>query len=50
MTSGTRAAHRARKQSALAMIFPGPGRRDPDRFAAETWSAIAAGLGGRLFE
>src|ERR1051326_9469488 len=32
------------------MLFPGPSRSDPRRFAAETWSAIAAGLGGRLFE
>jgi predicted Zn-dependent peptidase len=32
------------------MIFPGPSRTDSGRFAAETWGAIAAGLGGRLFE
>lgn len=48
--SGTRTEHRDRKQSALAMLYPGPSRHDPDRFAAETWGAIAAGLGGRLFE
>ncbi len=47
---GTRTATRQRQQSALAMLFPGPARTDPDRFAAEVWSAIAAGLGGRLFE
>ncbi len=47
---GIRTEHRDRKQSALAMLFPGPSRHDPERFAAETWSAIAAGLGGRLFE
>lgn len=47
---GVRIAHRDRKQSALAMIFPGPSRRSAGRFAAETWAAIAAGLGGRLFE
>ena len=47
---GTRTETRDRKQSALAMIFPGPSRTDPGRFAAETWGAIAAGLGGRLFE
>lgn len=50
LTAGTRTAQRDRKQSALAMLFPGPSRQDPERFAAETWSAIAAGLGGRLFE
>jgi zinc protease len=48
--AGARVEHRDRKQSALAMLFPGPSRRDPDRYAAETWSAIAAGLGGRMFE
>ncbi|MGH7523870.1 MAG: M16 family metallopeptidase [Gemmatimonadales bacterium] len=47
---GIRVAHRDRKQSALAMVFPGPSRRSPERFAAEVWGAIAAGLGGRLFE
>jgi zinc protease len=32
------------------MIFPGPSRREPDRHAAEVMSAVASGLGGRLFE
>jgi zinc protease len=32
------------------MLFPGPARTSPDRFAAETWGAIAGGLGGRLFD
>jgi zinc protease len=32
------------------MAFPGPSRRDPTRHAAEVWSAVASGLGGRLFE
>ena len=41
---------REKAQAALAMIFPGPARRDPDRHAAEVWSAVASGLGGRLFE
>jgi len=40
---------RARKQSALAVMFPGPGRRAPERHAAEVWAAIASGMGGRLF-
>jgi zinc protease len=37
-------------QSAFAMLFPGPSRRDPDRHAAEVWAAVASGLGGRLFD
>ncbi len=41
---------RARAQTALAMIFPGPSRRAADRHTAEVLSAIASGLGGRLFE
>jgi zinc protease len=32
------------------MAFPGPSRRHPDHAAAQVWSAIASGLGGRLFE
>ena len=42
--------NREKAQSALAMIFPGPGRRHPDRAAAEVWAAVASGLGGRMFE
>jgi zinc protease len=45
-----RVVEREKQQSAFAMVFPGPGRRDADRHAAEVWSAIASGLGGRLFE
>jgi len=37
-------------QSAFAMLFPGPARRDPARHAAEVWAAVASGLGGRLFD
>jgi zinc protease len=40
---------RAKHQTAVAMLFPGPSRIAPARFAAEVWSAIASGLGGRLF-
>jgi zinc protease len=40
---------RTRKQSAFAVMYPGPGRRAPERHAAEVWAAIASGLGGRLF-
>jgi zinc protease len=45
-----RAVERAKAQSALAMVFRGPGRREPERRAAEVWAAVASGLGGRLFE
>ncbi len=48
--AGFRAATREREQAALAMIYPGPSRDDPARYGAEVWSAIAGGLGGRLFE
>lgn len=41
---------RDKAQTALTMLFPGPTRLDPDRFAAEVWAAHAGGLGGRLFE
>ena len=41
---------REKAQSAIAMVFPGPHRRAPDRHAADVWAAIASGLGGRLFE
>lgn len=40
---------RAKRQTALALLFPGPGRTDPSRHTAEVWCAIASGLGGRLF-
>ena len=41
---------RAKKQTALAMLFPGPSRVHDDRFAARVLSAVASGLGGRFFE
>ena len=47
---GSRVVTRDRKQTALAMVFAGPDRRSADRWAAEVWSAVAGGLGGRLFE
>ncbi len=50
LAAGERVEHRAKSQSALAMVFPGPGRVDPDRHAAQVLSAIASGLGGRLFQ
>jgi zinc protease len=41
---------RDKAQSALAMMFPGPARDDPDRYAASLISGVASGLGGRFFE
>jgi zinc protease len=41
---------RDRRQSALALLFPGPSRRDDDRFALALLTGIASGLGGRFFE
>jgi len=41
---------RARAQSSLAMLFPGPSRLDNDRFAASLIGGIASGLGGRFFD
>ena len=46
----TRMELREKKQTALAMQFPGPTRLDTSRFAAEVWAAYVGGLGGRLFE
>jgi zinc protease len=48
--TATRVVPREKAQSAFAMAFPGPSRRAPSRYAAETLSAVASGLGGRLFE
>ena len=41
---------RERAQSAIAMLYPGPGRLDRDRFAASLIGGIASGLGGRFFD
>ncbi|HYW32388.1 MAG TPA: pitrilysin family protein [Gemmatimonas sp.] len=41
---------RDKQQTALAMLFPGPSRRDDARYAARVLSAVASGLGGRFFE
>jgi zinc protease len=46
----SRIVYRQKAQSAFALAFPGPSRRDPARFACDVWSAVASGLGGRLFE
>jgi zinc protease len=41
---------RDRKQSAIAMLYPGPSRQDRDRFTASLIVGIASGLGGRFFD
>lgn len=41
---------RARAQSAMTMLFPGPSRPDDDRFAVSLIGSIASGLGGRFFD
>lgn len=41
---------RDRAQTALALLFPGPDRRDPARFSAEMIASVASGLGGRFFD
>ena len=46
----TEVLQREKAQTAMAMLFPGPDRRSPDRHAVDLWSTIAGGLGGRLFE
>ena len=45
-----RVEYRDKAQSALAIAFPGPIRRDPSRFAVTLLAGIASGLGGRFFE
>ena len=50
MSGASRERSRDKAQTALAMAFPGPDRRDPSRHAADVWAAVASGLGGRLFE
>jgi len=46
----TEVDERVKRQTALALAFPGPNRRDTRRHAALVWSAVASGLGGRLFD
>ena len=41
---------RDKQQTAVAMLFPGPSRRDPSRYATALMTGIASGLGGRFFE
>jgi zinc protease len=41
---------RAKRQTALALLFPGPTRRDPERVVAQLLAGVASGLGGRFFD
>lgn len=41
---------RDKAQTALAMAFPAPSRRDDDRFTARLISILSSGLGGRFFD
>lgn len=45
-----KAVERQKAQTAFALLFPAPSRRSEARHAIDVWSAIASGLGGRLFE
>ena len=45
-----RIEQREKAQTALALLFPGPSRRDPARFAAAMIAGVASGLGGRFFD
>ena len=44
------AESRQKKQTALALAFPSPTRRDDARYAASLISGVASGLGGRFFD
>jgi len=41
---------RTKQQSAVAMLFRGPARRDRQRYATALMTGVASGLGGRFFE
>jgi zinc protease len=45
-----RVDEREKAQTALAMLFEGPTRREAGRFDASLLAGVASGLGGRLFE
>ena len=46
----SRAESREKAQTALALAFRGPSRKDDRRFAARITATIASGLGGRFFD
>ncbi len=45
-----RIEQRDKAQTALAMLFRGPDRRNDARFAADMIAGVASGLGGRFFD
>ena len=47
---GVRAETREKAQTALAVAYPGPARRDPRRYTSGLVAGIASGLGGRFFD
>ncbi|CAN5235140.1 pitrilysin family protein [soil metagenome] len=50
LAGASREESRDKAQTAIALGFPAPARRDPDRFAMELVTRVASGLGGRFFE
>ena len=44
------AERRAKRQTALALLVPGPSRRDPARVVGSLLAGVASGLGGRFFD
>jgi zinc protease len=50
MATAVNVVPRQKEQTAIAIAFPGPSRRDPKRFAAHLAAGVASGLGGRFFE
>lgn len=49
-TARIRVEERDKAQTAIALLFPGPGIHDTARFDAEMLGGVASGLGGRFFE
>ena len=45
-----RVEQREKAQTALALLFPGPSRRDDARYAMGMIAGVASGLGGRFFD
>jgi zinc protease len=46
----TKVEPRDRAQTALALLFSGPARNDPDRYSGAMIASVASGLGGRFFD
>ncbi len=49
-TSTALSEPRDKSQTAIALAFPGPARRDDDRFVAQLIAGVSSGLGGRFFD